>query len=384
MDFSFSAEEEKFKQEVEQFFIQEKEMAEGARKEWWESGLGFGPCCWDLLHKLGDRGWLCPTWPRKYGGLELPYIYRYIIMDEMDYYAGLYNTTAVGMAGPVILAQGSEEQKNEYLLRIAKGEIEFALGYTEPQAGSDLAALDIRAEDKGDYFLINGQKMFNTRCHFSQYHWLGVRTKVAEKKHQGISLFIVDLKSPGISISPLWTIGNRRTNEVFYDDVKVPKNCLVGELNRGFYYIMEALTYERIFPLGGLRRQFEELVDYVKKIGKGKDPLVRQKLAELAIDVECVKLLSLKVAWMLNNDRVPTYESGMLKMCRTEVEHRLASIALQILGPFGQLSKGSRWSPLDGIFEQRYRDKLEFVIAAGTSEILKNVTAQRGLGLPRG
>ena len=180
MDFAFSPEEKKFKQEVDQFLISEKETAIEARKEL-DSGTGFGSYVWDLLRKLGSRGWLCPTWPKEYGGLDLPHIYRYILTEEIDYYIGNLITVGEGMAGPVVLAHGSDQQKNEYLPRIARGEIDFALGYTEPQAGSDVASLEIRAEDKGDYFLVNGQKMFNTRCHYAQYHWLGARTTVTEK-----------------------------------------------------------------------------------------------------------------------------------------------------------------------------------------------------------
>ena len=333
MDFAFSPEEKKFKQEVDQFLICEKETVIEARKEL-DSGTGFGSYVWDLLRKLGSRGWLCPTWPKEYGGLDLPHIYRYILTEEIDYFIGNLITVGAGMAGPVVLAHGSDQQKNEYLPRIARGEIDFALGYTEPQAGSDVASLEIKAEDKGDYFLMNGQKMFNTRCHYAQYHWLGARTRVTEKKHQGISLFIVDFKTPGISLSPLWTVGGMRTNQVFYDNVQVPKDCLVGEANRGFYYIMEALDYERIFPSSGIRRDFQELVYYVKRIGKGKDPLVRQKLAELAIDIECANLFALRTAWILNNKKIPTYEPGIGKILRTETEHRMANTALQIFGHY--------------------------------------------------
>lgn len=234
MDFKFSPAEEKFKKEVHDFFIQERNLASEARKEW-DSGLGFGPYCWEILGKIGNKRWLCPTWPKEYGGLELSYMYRYIIMEQMQYFINMYSTVGAGMAGPVILTHGSEQQKKDYLIKIAKGEIEFALGYTEPQAGSDLAALIIKAEDKGDHFLINGQKMFNTRAHYAQYHWLGARTdEIPGKKYKGISLFIVDLKTPGITINPIWTVGGTRTNEVFYDEVKVPKESLVGKKIAGF------------------------------------------------------------------------------------------------------------------------------------------------------
>ena len=311
-------------------------------------------------------------------------MYRYIVMEQMHYFTNIYSTVGAGMAGPIILEHGSEEQKREFLLPIARGEIEFALGYTEPQAGSDLAALGINAEDKGDYFLINGSKLFNTRTHYSQYHWLGARTAATKPKHRGISLFIVDLKTPGITISPIWTVGGTRTNEVFYDNVKVSKEALVGEENRGFYYILEALDYERISTVAGLERDFQEIVEYVKDSGKNKDPLVRQKLANLSIEIESAKLFALRVAWMLDKEQVPNYEAAMLKMQVSEIEQRLVNTAMQIFGLYGQIQRGSKWSQFNGKVERIYRDSLESLITRGTSEIMRNIIAQRGLGLPRG
>lgn len=383
MDFRFSEEEERFRQEVHNFFLKEEKIAAGAKKEW-DSGQGFGPYCWDILKKIGSRGWLCPTWPKGYGGIELSYIYRYIVQEQMHYFTNIYSTVGAGMAGPIILRHGSEEQKKVYLPQIAKGEIELALGYSEPQAGSDLASLEIRAEDKGDHFLINGQKMFNTRAHYAQYHWLGARTEETTPKYKGISLFIVDLKRPGITITPDWTLGNMRTNQVFYEDVKVPKETMVGEKNRGFYYILEALDYERISTASGLERDYQEIVDYIKENGKENNPLIRQKVAELAIDIESAKLLSLRVAWMLNSGKIPNYEASMLKMVVAETEQKLVNTAMQIFGLYGQLREGSKWAPLNGKFEWRYRDSLEALVTRGTSEIMRNIIAQRGLGLPRG
>jgi alkylation response protein AidB-like acyl-CoA dehydrogenase len=302
----------------------------------------------------------------------------------MNHFLDIYSTVGAGMAGPIILKFGSEEQKRQYLLPIARGETEYALGYSEPQAGSDLAALAIKAEDKGDFFLINGSKLFNTRAHYAQYHWLGARTEVTTPKYKGISLFIVDLKSPGITINPIWTVGGSRTNEIFYEDVKVPKEALVGEKNRGFYYILKALDYERISTVAGLERDFQELVEYVRGRGKGRDPLIRQKLADLAIDIEAAKLFALRVACMLNKGDVPNYEASMLKMVVSETNQTLVNTAMQILGYYGQVQENSGWAPLNGKIEHSYRDSLEGLITRGTSEIMRNIIAQRGFGLPRG
>ena len=382
MDFQLLPEQEKFKEGVHAFFVQEATLASLAMKEV-DTGLGFGPNCWEMLKKIGGRGWLCPTWPKEYGGLGLSFMYRYIVMEEMDHFTNMYTTVGAGMAGPVILRQGTEKQKKEYLPRIAGGEIEFALGYTEPQAGSDLPALNIRAEDKGDYFLVNGSKLFNTRSHYAQYHWLGARTQVITPKYKGISLFIVDFKLPGIKVNPIYTVGGTRTNEVFYDNVLVPKEALVGEKNRGIYYIMEALDYERISTVAALKRDFQEIVDFVKESGQGENPLIRHKLAELAVEIESAKFLALKVAWMLDIEKIPNYEAAMLKMVIAETRQKLVNTSMQILGYYGQLRGGSKWAPLEGKVEQSYRDSLESMVTRGTSEIMRNIIAQRGLGLPR-
>ncbi len=381
MNFNLSPQEEEFRQEIRAFFESEP-TTEGARKEW-DSGYGFGPCTWEILRKLGSRGWLAPSWPRRYGGLELPNIYRYIASDELDYYTHIYALVGAGMAGPIILRHGNEEQKQQYVPRIARGEIEFALGYTEPDAGSDLANLSIKAEDKGDYFLINGQKMFNTRAHYAQYHWLGARTQVVEPKHRGISLFIVDLKSPGITVNPIWTIAGFRTNEIFYDDVKVPRECLVGEKNRGFYYILEALDHERMYLASKLKGELDEFIEYVK--GRGSvSPVVRERLAQLSIEVEIVRLFALRIPWMLDKGTPPTYQAAMLKAFFAETEQRLVNGALQIMGSYGVLERDSKWSQLGGRFEHEYLASLENLVTRGTCEIMRNIIALRGLGLPAG
>ena len=174
-----------------------------------------------------------------------------------------------------------------------------------------------------------------------------------------------------------------RTNQVFYEDVEVPREAIVGEKNRGFYYILEALDYERISTTSGLERDFREVIDYIKANGIGNNPLIRQKVAELTIDIESAKLFSLRVAWMLNSGKIPNYEASMLKMVVAETEQRLVNTAIQIFGLYGQLQKGSKWAPLNGQFEWRYRDSLENLLTRGTSEIMRNIIAQRGLGLPR-
>lgn len=388
MEFRFTPEEEKIARKVHDFV--EGEITPELLAETEElGGIYGGPVARRVVPKMAARGWLCPTWPREYGGIECSEILKCRIFNDITYMGMPYAFVGAGAVGPAILRHGSEDMKKRFLLLIARGEVEFALGYTEPQAGSDLASLEMRAEDKGEYYLVNGQKMFNTHAHVAEYHWLAARTDPnAPKKYQGISLLIVDLKSPGITISPMITMSGERTNEVFYDNVKVPKDNLFGEVNRGFYYIMAALDFERTYTQGGFRRLFDELVEYTKKTtidGQplSKNPFVRQKLAQLAIELEAGELLYYQPAWISGKGRVPSYEASMQKLFASEMIQRLANTGMQIMGFYGQLQQDSKWSPLKGKMEYQYRDSILRTIAAGTSEIQRNIIAQAGLGLPR-
>ena len=386
MNFGFSLEEESFRHKVREFFAEEITNELIAETVEYCSGIGpkYGR---QLIKKIGANGWLCPTWPKEYGGIHSSEMVSFIIRYELAYAGGPVSMVGATWAGPSILKFGSDYLKRQYLSRLAKGEIDMALGYTEPQAGSDVAALEIRAEDRGDHFLINGQKMFNTHAHFTEYHWLGARTDISVPKHKGISLMVVDLQSPGITIRPMTTIAGWQTNEVFYDNVKVPKKNLVGDINKGFYYIMTALDFERMFPVGGFRRLFEELIKYVhqtKRDGKFlvKDLVIRQKLSQMAIELELSDLLYYQLACILDKGQVPNYQSSMQKMFATEMVHRLAAIATQIVGPRGQLQEGSKWAPINGDAELHYRWSFIETIYGGTSEIQRNIIALRGLGLP--
>ncbi len=387
MDFGFTKEEEGLLREVREFIQREStsEMLEETRR------LGMiygGPEGRKFIRRFAANGWLAPNWPKEHGGLGASAVVTYMIRDEMAYAGVPCIFVAAHMAGPIILHVGSEELKKEWLLPIARGEVEFALGYTEPQAGSDLSALNIRAVDKGDHFVINGQKTFNTHAHVADFHWLAARTDFEVPKHKGVSMMIVDLKSPGITIRPMITMAGWNTNEVFYDDVIVPKKNLVGEKNKGFYYLMGALDFERMFPPGGYRRLFEEIVEYAKEtVVHGRplssDPLIRQKLAQMAIELEVTKLLYYQLPYMLGKGMIPNYQSSMQKMFATEVAQRITQTGMEVLGLYGQLKPGSKWAPLAGKVEHHHRWSVVETIYAGTSEIQRNIIAMRGLGLAR-
>ena len=387
MDFEFTKEEKTLQEEVREFI--KKESTPEMLKETEDMGDIYGaPEGRKIIQKMAAKGWLTPTWPKEYGGLGVSDVASYMIREEMGYHGLPFGFIAAHMAGPTILRFGSDEMKKKWLPRIASGELEFALGYTEPQAGSDLSALNLRAEDKGDYFILNGTKLFNTSCHIADCHWLACRTDFDVAKHKGVSMMIVDLKSPGITISPMITMAGWQTNEVVYEDVRVPKENLVGEKNKGFYYLMAALDFERMFPLGRYHRVFDELVEYTKEtIVDGnplsKDPLIRQKLAQLSTEIEVTRLLYYQLAHILDKGGIPNYQSSMEKTFATECAQRIVNVGMDILGLYGQIKEGSKWVQLKGKVEKFYRTSIVETIYAGTSEIQRNIIAQRGLGLPR-
>ena len=392
MDFSFLPEEQKLLEDVRAFL--ESEATPELLTETQELGYIYGGKEGrKFIKKFAANGWLTPNWPEEYGGLGASSMLTFAIRQEMAQFGGIpLIFVAAHMSGPTIMHFGSEEMKKEWLLPIARGEYEFALGYTEPQAGSDLSALqikaiDVHAEDKGDHFLVNGQKTFNTHSHVADYHWLAARSDPEAARHRGVSMLIVDLKSPGITIRPMITMAGWQTNQVFYDDVIVPKKNLVGKKNRGFYYLMAALDFERMFPMGGYRRLFEEIVTYARETMVGgrplsKGPLVRQKLAQMAIELEASDLLYFRLAHILDSGQIPNYQSSMQKVFATEVAQHVTKMGMEVLGLFGQLKKGSKWAALAGRVEHFYRWSVVETIYAGTSEVQRNIIAHRGLGLP--
>ncbi len=385
MDFEFAPQEQAVLKEVRAFL--KSEITPELKAE----SLAIGYCYGGELgrkfvHKFAANRWLVPNWPEKYGGMGASAMLTFAIKEELAYTMPLI-FVAAHMAGPTILHFGSEEIKKEWLLPIARGEVEFALGYTEPWAGSDLSALKIDAVGQGDHFLLNGQKTFNTHTHVADYHWLATITDPDAKRYQNMSMMIVDLKTPGITIRPMITMAGWQTNEVFYDNVKVPKECLVGDLNQGFYYLMAALDYERMFPLGHYRRLFDEIVQYTRDTQVNgqplsRDPLIRQKMAQLSIELEANKLIFFRLAHIIDKGKIPNYETSMQKLFATELAQKIANTGMDVLGLYAQLKKGSQHAALQGQIEHHYRWSVVETIYAGTSEIQRNIMALRGLKLP--
>ncbi len=384
MDFELTPEEKEYQQELREFL--EKEVNPGVVAET-ESLKGLGPHGKELIRKMGERQLLAPSWPEIYGGRSLSHIAEGIMFEEMGYFQGPWPLDGL-VIGHTLMRFGSEAQKDKYLTGIARGEIEFGLGYTEPEAGSDLASVQIRAVNKGDEYIINGQKTFNTETHYADYHWLLSRTDPEVPKHKGLSIFIVDVKSPGITVSPLYTSSGLRTNEVFYEDVHVPKDNLLGEENHGWEYAGSAIGFERILWIGDLKHRFDQLVDFLRDDDRyqnivNEKPWILDELAEIKTQIHTAALLSYKAAAVYDEGTQLVYESSLSKLYASELRQHMFNIFMQILGHYGELTTDSKWSPLNGWVSQEYVDSCRWTIIGGSSEIQRYIMALRGLRLPR-
>jgi alkylation response protein AidB-like acyl-CoA dehydrogenase len=396
MDFRFTEEEVAFKAEVHQWLKQEipqrwTELDPGI----WEETEESWSISRQFQRKLGQKGWLAPAYPKEYGGLELSHMKRLMLAEELAYNRAPISVEVeitVNWVAPTIILFGNERQKKEYGTRVAKGEIIFCIGYSEPNAGSDLAALQTRAVQVGDEYIINGQKIWCSYAHLADYCWLAVRTDPNVSKHKGISMFIVDMKTPGITVRPLINILNHHSfNEVFFDDVRIPKDNLVGQENNGWYQLVIALDLERssIGTAAAQQRIIEELVRYAKETRRnGKpianDPLLRNQLAEMAVENEILRMMCYRIAWMYTKGIHPSYESSMTMVFSSELMRRLANVGMHIMGHYGELDRDSKWAPLNARIMRMYLSSISTGVGGGSNEIQRNIIAMRGLGLPRG
>jgi len=396
MDFGFTEKEDNLRKEL-------KEFARTELPPDWKGGGYAEEYCDDedwavaqqISKKLAARGWLTMAWPKEYGGLAATHTEYLIYREEMAY--NMVPGTDMGVGGVSWIGQslilfGTEEQKRKHLPGIAAGKTYWCTGYSEPEAGSDLASLKCQAVRKDDEYVINGQKVWTSAAHRSSWCWLAVRTDPDAPKHKGISVILVDLKIPGVTVNPLVNLAGKLENaEVFYDDVHVPADCLVGEENQGWRYIMTALSFERtagIDHLGRGLRLLHDLIEYTKKTKRNgklmsEDLVVRHKLAELAVECEVGRLMCYNIAHMEDKGLVPGHEASMAKNYCAELGQRLSNTGLGIMGMYGQLESGHQ-VPLGGMVQTSYLFGVGDTIGGGTSEINRTVIATRGLGLPRG
>ena len=391
MDFELSAAEQDFEAELERFLEERSSPEVMDRHPEQLSQTVDTPAKRAFMRELGERGWLGMSWPREYGGAERPGIYDFVLTEALSRHGAPQPGKGVGIVGKTLIRHGNEKLKSTFLPRIIRGEVEFAIGYSEPGSGSDAASMQLRATrdaERGGWVL-RGQKTWTTSAHFADWYWVGARTDPSAPKHAGITLFLIEMNHPGLTIRPTWTIGDERTNEVFFDDVFVSDDFVVGETNRGWTYICEALDLERfaMMPVGPLQKKVEALCEWVAQAERDgeplrRDPVVRRTIAGIVAQLEVARVLQRRVVSEAVKGRVPTVESSQYKVFMTELGKRVANLALDLMGAAGPLRAGEAAAPLGGRFERSYRYTVVDTIGGGTSEIQKNVIARRGLGLP--
>ena len=351
---------------------------------------GEGPLFRRFLRQLGADGWMGIGWPKEFGGQGRTAIEQYIFLDAtLGYYRLPIPSLALETVGPTIMQVGSAEQQRKFLPAILKGELIIAICYTEPEAGTDAFSIRSTAIKDGDHYIINGQKVFTSFGHYADYFWLSARTDPkAAKKHQGISIFMIDAKSPGITVEPQWVMGRYRVNQEFFDNVRVPRECLVGEENQGSKYMVLQLSRERQSMVchSMQRRWIEDVTRWAKTTRMNgtlviERPWVKDKLAEMVVENEVLRLLNYRVVWMLTQGKTTSVESAMIKAFGTEVQQRALRGCLEIMGHFGQLKQGSKWAPLRGWMERQSQMQLQTTFGGGTNEVLRDIVATMGLGL---
>jgi alkylation response protein AidB-like acyl-CoA dehydrogenase len=383
MDFRLSAEQKELRRQVRDFVTNDPALrARPFLEDGWIAG-------WDprFSRRLGERGWIGLTWPKQYGGAERSYLDRLILTEELLLAGAPVATHWFGdrQIGPALLAHGSDEQKDFLLPRIARAEISFCVGMSEPDAGSDLAGIKTRAELQGEEFSIRGQKTWTSFAQHADYCYLLARTDTEASRHRGISELLIPMNTPGISVRPIRDmVGESHFGEIFFDEVRVPRSCLIGKLHRGFYQIMRQLDFER----SGIERLvsnlplWRDLKRIARERGLTRDTALRQRISELEIAWHAGRGMIYRVAALLSEGKVPNYESAAAKTFCTSLEQRIAELASEILGPASQLLAGSRHTPLDGRAARNLLYAPAYTIQGGTSEILRNIIATRGLGLP--
>jgi alkylation response protein AidB-like acyl-CoA dehydrogenase len=389
MDFEFTPEQICFRQEIQNFL--KVELNQGSfepKPNAWIDGFSQ-----KFSKKISEKGWIGLTWPKEFGGQGRSYMDRLILVEEFVKAQApiAFHFLADRQVGPALIRFGNEELKKDFLAKIINAEISFCLCFSEPDAGSDLASVRTTAVEQGEYFLVNGQKVWTSNGHLAHFGWLLAKTNFDKKlpKHKTLSEFILDMRDPGVTVQPLMNMaGSHSFNEVFLDDVHIPKNYLVGNRDKGFDQIMEQMVYER----AGIERLMQNyqvkecLIEYVKTAKRNgkyllEDSIVRNTIATLEIEFNIGKLLCYNVAWTIDQGKIPNYEASVCKVFCTQYEQRVNDVATRIMGRYGQLMPGSKWTPYHGMVAESYLSSPSYTLQGGTVEILKNIIALRGLKL---
>ncbi|MDQ3940750.1 MAG: acyl-CoA dehydrogenase [Actinomycetota bacterium] len=391
MDFRDTPEEAAFRQELRDWF--EANLPEGWRDRGPSRGRMDEAISRDWSKKLSEAGYAGLTWPKEYGGAGAPYTHQAIFLEESaraetPEHIGVIG---LGMAGPTIIAHGTDEQKARHLGKILSGEEVWCQGFSEPGSGSDLASLRTRAELDGDDFVVNGQKVWSSFAHIADYCILMVRTDTDAPKHKGITYLLADMHAPGIEVRPLRQItGDPEFNEIFFSDARVPRANVLGEVNDGWKVAMTTLLHERgtlgfalTARLEVLTRKLIELAKEQRSNGHraADDPVLRDRIARQWVELQALKFTNYRALTQLVKTGIPGPEGSIAKLHWSESNQRLTKLALEILGSRAQLDEGDGvW---DGFWQYQQLRSRGNTIEAGTSEILRNIIAERVLGLPR-
>jgi len=395
LNFAFTKEEEAFRQEILAFLRQELPPGwigatyyedELEEEDIWAMGRKMAP-------KLGQKGWLAMAWPRDYGGQARSHIEQTLFKEEMAYNrAPGLDIAGINMCGPTLMNFGTPEQKKTFLPPIAKGEVFWCQGFSEPEAGSDLASVRTKAVEQNGYFVLNGQKVWTSGGHRADWMFLLARTDPDAPKHKGISFLVLDMKTPGVEVRPLLNIiGGHAFNEVFFDNARVPVANLVGKKNDGWTVATSLLNFERsgIERVASARKLLDEIIEFVREENKDSKlaqsiEVVRQILAEMVIELQVGRWMGYHVSYIQQKEQMPWAEAPISKVFGSELMQRVANAGMQIMGPYAQLERGSKWVILGGRVSHMYQSSLGRTLGGGTSEIQRNLIATKGLGLPRG
>ncbi len=391
MEFRFTEEQETFREEVRSFI--DEHLPDGDRgpggesytEEAFQRMLAF-------QQAMAERKWLTMAWPREHGGLAASHWQQMLLNEEMAYRrAPSGGNMGVMWVGPAMMLVGSDEQKAEHLHRIANAEDDswWCTLYSEPGAGSDLASLQTRAIQDGDEFVVNGQKIWTSGAHRANWGWLAARTDPDAPKHRGITMLVLDMSSPGVTVRPLINMaGDHGFNEVYFEDVRVPTQNVVGDLNRGWYHLAVALDFERssIAGFAGSRRTVDEQLELARAEPGHLDrtPGVRLQFADRMVEIEVGTNLAYRIVHLQTKNIIANYEASAAKLYSSELSQRIAATGMKLLGLHGQLTPEDERAPLRGAPAKSYLTSVSSTIGGGTSEIQRNIIATRGLGLPRG
>ena len=396
MDFTLTPDQQAFRERVRTW------LTANIPREWKSLGSTEVPRpeAFEFLRgwqgKLFEGGFIGVTWPKAYGGQGLTFVEEMILHEEMALQKAppMLNVLGVGMAGPTIIAYGTEEQKKRYPAKILSCEEIWCQGYSEPNSGSDLASLQTRAVKDGDHYVINGQKVWTSLAHMADWMMLLARTDPSAPKHKGITYFLLDMHAPGVTVKPLKQLtGDAEFNEVFFDNVRVHERQVLGEVDNGWAVGLTTLMYERLALGFGLqvrlRIALESLIDMARRVEKtGRavttDPVMRQKLAQLWIDTEALKYTGARAITRLLKGELPGPEASAGKMGWVETHQKLQELAMEIEGPYAQLTKGSERAIDGGVWQYGFLRSRANSIEGGTTEIQKNIIGERVLGLPKG